>query len=383
MAPKVSVVMSVYNGECYLREAVESILNQTFTDFQFVIVDDGSADTTVSILESYKDARIRLLTNEQNLGLTRSLNRALLHATGEFIARIDADDIALPERLSKQVAYLDAHPEVGLIGSAIWSVDVTGRRVLKTVPTQDVIIRWCLLFSNCINHPTALFRRSLLERVGVYDSNIRYAQDYELWSRFSRMTRLANLPDPLVIQDTSNLHRITHGKLSEQWRSGTLTAADNLRSLLPFEPEVSYHNSHAPAGGRESNEQLSRGLNLSQINAVRHTWTGLKPRPDWRAVSSQRITDWMRALLTDFKALHKQAVRSSAVDKWLSRYLMRMAAHWSFEDRGLALELAKFGLEIDRTSVIGPQALKLMIGLGSESEGLHSLLSRCKARLVR
>ncbi len=117
-APRVNVIMAVFNGEQYLQEAIESILRQTFDNFEFVIIDDGSTDKTVEILNRFSDERIKRLTNESNIGLTRSLNRGIRFSRGEYIVRQDADDVSLPERLAKQVAYLDAHSMVGLVGTS-------------------------------------------------------------------------------------------------------------------------------------------------------------------------------------------------------------------------------------------------------------------------
>ncbi len=115
--PRVTVLMSVYNGEKYLREAIDSILNQTFKDFEFLIIDDGSTDSSADIIRSYTDFRIRLIQNEKNIGLTRSLNKGLKLAKGEYIARMDVDDISLPIRFEKQVSFLDKYEDVKLVGS--------------------------------------------------------------------------------------------------------------------------------------------------------------------------------------------------------------------------------------------------------------------------
>ena len=117
--PKISVVMPAYNAENYIREAIDSILAQTFRDFEFLIIDDGSTDHTVEIIRSYSDSRIRLYQNERNMGVAATLNRGLDLARGEYIARMDADDISLPERFAKQAAYMDAHPDVAVCGSNI------------------------------------------------------------------------------------------------------------------------------------------------------------------------------------------------------------------------------------------------------------------------
>lgn len=228
---KVSVVVSVYNGEKYLREAVDSILGQTFRDFEFIIVDDGSTDRTWAILQSYNAPRIVLLRNQENIGLTRSLNKGLAAARGEYIARMDADDVSLPERLEKQVAYLDAHSEVGLLGTWIEIIGERGERlsVLRR-PIEPPLITWSLLFDNCLAHSTVMYRRSLVGKLGGYNPS-RYAQDYDLWSRMSFETQIVNLPEVLV-RWRSHPDGISVQKLAQQEVFASEISARNIRRLL-------------------------------------------------------------------------------------------------------------------------------------------------------
>jgi hypothetical protein len=230
-APKVSVVMSVYNGEKYLREAVDSMLNQAFADFEFVVVDDGSTDDTWAILQSYDDRRIVLLRNEENTGLTQSLNKALAVANGEFIARTDADDVSWPERLKKQVAYLDAHPEVGLLGTWVEIIGERGERlsVLRR-PMDPPFIKWSLLFDNYLFHSAVMYRRSLAKKLGGYNTS-RYAQDYDLWSRMSFETQIAKLPQVLVSW-RRHPAGITAQKLARQEALAAEISARNIGRLL-------------------------------------------------------------------------------------------------------------------------------------------------------
>ena len=198
MAPKVSVVMSVYNGDKHLREAVESILHQTFRGFEFIIVDDGSTDRTWEILASYEDPRIALVRNEENIGLTKSLNRGLEMARGEYVARQDADDISLPERLEKQVEFLENNAEVGLLSCCFIEIDDEGRSVsIQRLPAEDTDLQERLLISNCFCHGAAMFRRECLESVGAYRQEFEFAQDYDLWLRISERYKVANLEEAL------------------------------------------------------------------------------------------------------------------------------------------------------------------------------------------
>ena len=198
---KVSVLMSVYNGEHYLPEAVESILEQTFKDFEFVIVDDGSKDSTWQMLTKYaaQDARIVLIRNHENIGLQRSLNKGLYQTRGELIARMDADDVSLSDRLKLQTHFLDSHPEIGALGTAIEFIDEQGiSRGKDHVPVDHESLQALLLVNNCLHHSSMMIRRSLVQKVGEYDEKMRYVEDYDLWWRLSRLAGIANLPDVLV-----------------------------------------------------------------------------------------------------------------------------------------------------------------------------------------
>ena len=198
MSPNVSVVMSVYNGEKYLRPAIESILNQTFSDFEFIIIDDGSTDESAAIINSYNDARIRLIQQE-NKGLTLALNVGLRAARGKYIARMDADDISHPSRLARQLAYLSQHSEVGVLGTAVQIIDDSGNASGKSrYPTSHEVIRWHLCFNDPIMHPTVMMRRGVVIRAGGYNADMVTAQDYDLWRRLSNVTRLANMNDVLL-----------------------------------------------------------------------------------------------------------------------------------------------------------------------------------------
>jgi hypothetical protein len=198
--PKVTVLMAVYNGERYLREAVESVLCQTFQDFQFLIINDGSTDNTRDLILSSDDARIVLADNKHNIGQTRSLNRGLKLAAGQLIARQDADDISAPERLAKQVAFLDRHPEVALLGTWYKEIDVQGTVIGKRKLSCDTTdIRWCLLFFCPFVHSSVMLRKSVVsEQIGSYNEPLACSQDYELWHRIARRFPVANLSEPLV-----------------------------------------------------------------------------------------------------------------------------------------------------------------------------------------
>lgn len=196
MTPELSIIMSVYNSEDTIQAAVRSILDQTFTDFEFIIVDDGCSDQTIPLINELTDPRIKLITNEVNIGLARSLNKAIAASTGRYIARQDADDVSLPERLEKQVEFLNTHPDVTLLGTTRGTLDETGKMIsTKTKlenPCHDDFIK-----RNCLVHGSIVIRREALIEVGGYNELFRFSQDYELWLRISKTHKVMNLQEPL------------------------------------------------------------------------------------------------------------------------------------------------------------------------------------------
>lgn len=196
--PLVSVVMPVYNDEATVGRAIDSILAQTFRDFEFIIIDDGSTDGTSAVLASYNDPRLRVFRQE-NAGISVSANRGLARARGKYIARIDGDDRALPTRLATQVAYMEEHPDCVLVGSWWDIVSLDGQRLgSRRPPTEDLGIKWALLFDSCILHSAFLMRHDAVKRCGGYDRTLAYAQDYDLASRLGNYGALANIPRVLV-----------------------------------------------------------------------------------------------------------------------------------------------------------------------------------------
>ncbi len=198
--PIVSVVMSVYNGERFLSEAVESILDQSFRDFEFIVINDGSTDLTASILNSYKrnDPRLRV-SHQENRGLVESLNHGCALAQGKYIARMDADDISVKNRLIWQVEFMEKHLEVGVLGGAAEIIDITGKSLGTSFnPIEDRDIRYALLDDCPIWHPTVIMRKDVFVSVGGYRKVVFGAEDYDLWLRIADQYHLANLETVLL-----------------------------------------------------------------------------------------------------------------------------------------------------------------------------------------
>ncbi len=202
--PLISVVMSVYNSDQFLSEAIESILHQTLQDFEFIIVDDASKDASLQILEHYqkKDNRIHILRNEINSGLGSSLQRGIDASRGRFIARMDADDISSPERLEKQINFLFRHPEIKILGGDHLIIDEDGKANSHFIyPKITSVIRWNMLLGNglIVSNSAAMMEREFINHLGGY-SSLRAAQDFELWTRTLWMNPfpIANLDDCLL-----------------------------------------------------------------------------------------------------------------------------------------------------------------------------------------
>jgi len=197
--PKVSVVMPAYNAEKYIEEAIDSILNQTFSDFEFIIINDGSTDQTEKIIVSYIDSRIIYLKNEKNSGIVVTLNKGLAVAKGEYIARMDSDDISLPERFEKQVQYMDEYPNVGVLGTGITIFGENIPDQNRIFTTNDDQLKAELIFSSCIAHPTAMIRRSVLDQYHlIYNSEFAGAEDYCLWWSIAKVSSITTISDCLL-----------------------------------------------------------------------------------------------------------------------------------------------------------------------------------------
>lgn len=261
--PKVSFLMSNYNTPSeYLKKALDSVLSQTFDDFEVVIINDGSVDDSKTVLYDYakRDKRIKIVENEQNLGLPRSLNKGIEYCSGEYIARMDTDDICYPDRLEKQVAYMDAHPKC--IVSGAWA-DVfceDENNIVKTwapkMCSQDEY-RIRLMFSSAplIIHPTAIFRRELLNKNNLrYPEEIKYkyAEDYKMWTQCSACGEIGILEETVIkYRDENSDNRITVRHEKEMAQCGFEIQRDQLKQLdIEFTQEM-YRYNHQLLMGRK------------------------------------------------------------------------------------------------------------------------------------
>lgn len=198
-APLLSVILPAYNAEAFLEQAVQSVLQQSFNNFELIIIDDGSSDRTPGILGKIGDRRLRVIRHERNVGLISGLNEGLDASTGKYIARMDADDVCEPSRFLRQIECLEACPEVGVLGTAVRIIDEQGRPSATFVmPLSSTDVEWSMPMLCPIAHPSVMMRADLVKREGGYSAAAVHAEDYELWHRLSRQMRVANLREPLL-----------------------------------------------------------------------------------------------------------------------------------------------------------------------------------------
>jgi len=198
--------MSVYNGAKFLAEAIDSILAQTFTDFEFIIINDASSDDSLHIINSYQDARIVLIQNTKNIGLTKSLNIGIAKAKGKYVARMDADDISMPKRLEKQFDFMEEHLEFAFCGTRAKTINDVGKEIsFFKPPTDSSKILALLLFKNCFFHSSLIIRTEKLLQVSGYNENYKYAQDYRLYLElFKNKCYGTNLKEQLLVYRVLN-----------------------------------------------------------------------------------------------------------------------------------------------------------------------------------
>jgi glycosyltransferase involved in cell wall biosynthesis len=222
--PLVSVLMPVYNGEKYLRPAIDSILNQSFTDYEFIIINDGSTDSSEEIILSYTDPRIRYVKNEKNIKLIATLNKGLDLCRGEFIARMDADDIAYPARFEKQVKFMSANPGYGLCGTDI-DIDSKNKSWVRLGDTE--FIHFCFLFHNPICHPTTFIRTEIIRKHKIYfPAEYIHAEEYILWLRILDHSKCINLDEKLLN------YRLHEGQVSKVFKADQIQMGHRIRLEL-------------------------------------------------------------------------------------------------------------------------------------------------------
>ncbi len=226
MQPLVSVIFPVYNSELYLKDSIESILNQSYQNFEFILINDGSTDNSEKIILSYNDKRIVFINNKSNLGLIHGLNEGIKVSKGDYIIRMDADDISLPKRIEKQINYLEENKNVGVCGCDYIIFGDKSEQEYKAFKEHDKILTW-MLFNSSIIHPSLAIRTSVLKSLPVYyDTNYKHAEDYELWSRLIFKCNFSSVTETLF------KYRSHSTQTSVQHRTLQIKNADNVRQSV-------------------------------------------------------------------------------------------------------------------------------------------------------
>jgi glycosyltransferase involved in cell wall biosynthesis len=234
---KASVLLPVYNAASFLEEAIHSILNQSFKDFELIILNDGSKDHSKEIIFTFTDPRIKYIENETNLGLIKTLNKGIGICKGKYIIRMDADDICDPKRIEKQIRFLEEHPDIGLCGTWAYVIDnkgtITGKIINQTSPS---FISVSLLFSVPLIHPSICFKASLLKQHFYHE--IPVAEDYDLWCRLNEQTKIANIPDFLLYYRWHNTNISREKQQIQEQNKETLIRKELLKSGLEPDSEM-------------------------------------------------------------------------------------------------------------------------------------------------
>lgn len=275
--PAVTVLMPVYNGERYLADTMHSILSQSYRDFEFLIVDDGSTDQSLAIVESFNDPRIRIVQNPERMKLSGALNRGIQESTGAYIARMDGDDIALPDRLGKQVEFLDTHAEIGLCGTWFKRFGAGAETVDKPFGKSDQVKAYTL-FDCPFAHPTVMFRKEWFARHKLqYDGSYYPTEDYELWGRALDCFPGANLPE-VLLHYRVHADSMTCSDWQDMDGKAALIAGQQLKKLglevsgdeLRFHRNLGRGQSYAAGDMSEVHRAETWLLKLEQANMERH-----------------------------------------------------------------------------------------------------------------
>lgn len=259
--PRASVILPVYNNAAFVLLAIHSILVQSYSDFELIVIDDGSTDGSAFLISQIADPRVIKIFHSTNRGLIATLNEGLNKATGEYIVRMDSDDISTPDRLDVQISFMDQNPLIDVCGAAFTT---SSGGVLKVNPASHDEIKTWLLFHCCMCHPATIIRNSMIHRLGMqYDSNYPHAEDYELWNRLASQVQMANLPINLLYYrqhngQVSNQHRAIQDATARRIRQRQfsqmgleLSDEENqiMLDILEFKINPYDYNSYAKASG--------------------------------------------------------------------------------------------------------------------------------------
>lgn len=327
--PLVTVLMTVYNGVEYLNVSVQSIIDQTFKDFEFLIVNDYSTDNSVKIIESFNDKRVVIHNNDRNLGQTKSLNIGLKLARGKYVARMDADDMAFPLWLEKLVKFFEKHQEYVAIGSQAVVIDSTGKiKKMRKVPDsfQEIIFR--IFFDSPMNHVSVLLNRELILKNGGYDEEFKVTQDYELWSSLIRNNySITNIPDTLV---SYRVHTSSKGVMEAGKRGlkeNAKTIFRNINSFtnmqMTYVEAVELYKLFYHTSGLNSEEFYRAETNFENIYSNMKEEYKLPPEFTENGIKSMMLKPYCKLAISEIQNNKLKTARKIAL-KYCSRYGFRV-----------------------------------------------------------
>ncbi|MDA7926715.1 glycosyltransferase [Verrucomicrobiales bacterium] len=306
-----SVILPAYNAERHLAEAVRSVLAQSFSDFELIVINDGSSDRTADIIREIDDSRIRLIQHDQNSGLIAVLNEGISLAKGRFIARMDADDICEISRFEEQLAYFEANPNVGVLGTAIKIIDDEGRggKVFE-MPLLPEEIEWALPLFCPVAHPSVMMRADIIREAGGYSSSAELAEDYELWGRMAKETAIANLSSPLL-KLRKHPESVTSSRVQEHLRASALVSKGLIDSHLNEDIALETVQCLRSSGSTESGNAdaavklLLRLFSLSFQNREKSDTRGIRRDVAIRIFRLANKTSDFKKRLHYFRIAHK------------------------------------------------------------------------------
>ena len=240
--PKVSILMPVYNAGQYIAQAIESIISQSFKDWELILINDGSTDNSESVVMQYEDDRIYYIKNAENLRLIKTLNKGIDYCDGQYIARMDADDICLPDRLKQQVDFLDSHTDYLMCGTSASVIDNSGKKTGKIHNlTDNSYLQISLLFSPSFIHPSMMIRKEILQQ-NKYDEAYKHVEDYELWCRIARQGKIANIDKELLEYrwHDSNVS-VLHSKVQDELKDKIIKEELKRLDITPTDNELYCH----------------------------------------------------------------------------------------------------------------------------------------------
>lgn len=305
--PSVSVVLPVYNGERFVAAAVGSILDQSWRDLEVIVVDDASTDGTAAILSRIPDPRLRVVTAAANEGLPRALNRGLDAARGALIARQDADDVSHPERIARQVAFLETHPDVALLGTQGRVIDESGAVVGRVDrPRTWPAIRWFSLLDTAFIHTSVMFRRAVAHAAGGYDTSLPLAEDFDLWGRMLRTSRAANLDERLVDYrswSASIMGAIEQGGAASRADRRRQTLADIVRDRIVRHTADAFGDEGCTAADARLLAAYAVGVPARDLGAFLTAFRDLRRRFEQAWPEARHTADYWQTLARQYDAV--------------------------------------------------------------------------------